>query len=113
MKQRIEREIMTVGIMIDLFCRQHHGGGERCRECRELFDYARSRSMKCPFGDDKPVCGRCRIHCYKPGMKEKIREVMKYSGRKMVLSHPILALRHLVDARKILPPLPPSGKELR
>jgi hypothetical protein len=93
--KRIEREIKTVGIMIDLYCRRHHGGGKRCDDCHNLYSYARQRSLKCPFGEEKPACGKCRVHCYRQEMKTAIREVMKFSGPKMVHSHPILAMQHL------------------
>ncbi len=99
----IEREIKTVGIMIDMYCRQHHGGVTLCESCQELYSYARQRSLKCPFGEDKPACGKCQVHCYKPKMKAKIREVMKISGPKMIYSHPILAIRHLMVTRKEAP----------
>jgi hypothetical protein len=93
--KRIDREIKTVGIMIDMYCRHHHGGEKRCEGCQELYSYARKRSLKCPFGEEKPACGKCSIHCYRPEMKARIREVMKFSGTRMVHSHPILAMQHL------------------
>jgi hypothetical protein len=89
--------------MIDMYCRHNHGVDERCEGCRELYEYAHQRALKCPFDEEKPVCGKCQIHCYKPEMKEKIREVMKYSGPKMISSHPILAIRHLISSRKGVP----------
>jgi hypothetical protein len=107
---RVEREIRTVGIMIDSFCRRHHGCDGRCPDCRELFEYARLRSFKCPYGEGKPVCGRCPIHCYKPEMREKIRAVMKFSGPRMIFSHPILAIRHVIEAGAGLTPVNPPKK---
>ena len=101
--KRLEREIKTVGIMIDIYCRKHHGGDRFCESCQELYYYARQRSLKCQYGEDKPVCGKCQVHCYKPKMKAKIREVMKFSGQKMIYSHPILAILHLMAKRKKAP----------
>ena len=84
--------------MIAIYCRAHHGtAGEFCPECRELADYALARLDRCPFGADKPTCGNCPIHCYKPAMKAKARSVMRYAGPRMMLRHPILALRHWID----------------
>jgi len=102
MKQ-IEREIKTVGIMIGMYCRHHHGGNKLCESCQELYSYARQRFLKCTFGEDKPACGKCDVHCYKPMMKAEIREVMKYSGPKIIYSHPILAIRHIMVTRKEAP----------
>lgn len=108
--KRIEREIKTVGIMIDMYCRRHHGGEKPCDGCRELYSYARRRSLQCPFGEEKTACGKCPIHCYRPEMKVRIREVMKFSGPRMVHSHPILAMRHLWMARRGEPPVMRKAK---
>ena len=92
---RSDREIKTVGLMIGLYCRRHHGGKGLCGDCRELAEYAEGRTRKCPFGEEKPACGRCSIRCYRPEMKAWIREVMRFAGPKMIYRHPLLAIRHL------------------
>ena len=33
-------------------------------------------------------------------MKEKIRLVMRYAGPRMLLHHPIVAIRHVVEMRR-------------
>jgi hypothetical protein len=33
-------------------------------------------------------------------MREKVKKVMKYSGPRMLLHHPVLALHHVFDGRK-------------
>ena len=100
--KRTERERQTVGKMIGIYCRAHHGGGKAlCEECRALYAYAEQRAEKCPFGDEKPTCSQCPIHCYKPQMKERIGRVMRFSGPKMMYRHPVLALRHLMAKRKV------------
>lgn len=103
--KRIEREIETAGIMIDLYCRRHHRGRGRCESCEELYRYARQRVLKCPFGEKKSACGSCPIHCYRPEMRARIREVMKFAGPRMVYSHPILAFRHLWMTGRKQPPV--------
>ena len=100
--KRMEHEIQTGRKMIGIYCRGHHGSGKAlCEECRELYAYVEQRAEKCPFGEEKPACSRCPIHCYKPRMKEKIGRVMRFSGPKMIYRHPILALRHLIATRKV------------
>lgn len=32
--------------------------------------------------------------CYAPEMRERIREVMRYSGPHMLIRHPLLVVRH-------------------
>ena len=48
----------------------------------------------------KTFCANCRVHCYKPEMRGKIREVMRYSGPRMMLHHPVMAARHVIEGRK-------------
>jgi hypothetical protein len=96
---RIRREKKTVQLMIALYCRGHHGTGtELCPECKSLRAYALERLSRCPFAADKPTCAQCPIHCYKPGMRERIRAVMRYAGPRMLRHHPTLALLHIWDA---------------
>ena len=54
----------------------------------------------CPFGEGKTTCARCPVHCYRKDMREKIRQVMRYSGPRMVYRHPVMAARHLMDGRR-------------
>ena len=110
--KRTQREWKTIEAMIALYCRdQHAANGQLCAECAELTSYARQRLEKCPFGDDKPTCVKCPIHCYKPVCREQVREVMRYAGPRLLLRRPILTIRHLLDERKPAPPLPRRPKE--
>ncbi|MGN1165360.1 MAG: nitrous oxide-stimulated promoter family protein [Lachnospiraceae bacterium] len=96
-----EREKKLVSQMIALYCKKKHGGRNGlCPECEELDAYARQRSDKCPFMETKTFCSNCRVHCYKPQMREKIREVMRFSGPRMMFVHPVTAIRHVVETKK-------------
>ncbi|MGN0299077.1 MAG: nitrous oxide-stimulated promoter family protein [Lachnospiraceae bacterium] len=96
-----EREKRTVSLMITIFCRKKHGTkGGLCPECLALKEYAILRSDKCPFMETKTFCSNCKVHCYKPEMREKIREVMRYAGPRMIFYHPWMALRHVVESKK-------------
>ncbi|MBR5467227.1 MAG: nitrous oxide-stimulated promoter family protein [Bacteroidaceae bacterium] len=68
-----------------------------CPQCQALLDYAHKRLEHCKFGEDKPSCTRCPVHCYKPAMRQQIRQVMRYSGPRMLLHNPVFAIRHLWD----------------
>jgi hypothetical protein len=96
---RLERERKTIAAMIQVHCHDAHDRSHvLCDECADLQGYAFLRLDKCPFGDSKPTCAKCVVHCYKPTMREKIRSVMRYSGPKMTYRHPILALFHMIDS---------------
>ncbi len=95
-----EREKETVSLMIAIYCRKKHGGKTLCPECAALDAYARLRSDKCPFMESKTFCSNCKVHCYKRDMREKIREVMRFSGPRILFHHPIMAIRHLIESKK-------------
>ena len=95
-----EREKELVSQMIALYCRKKHGRKALCPDCAALDSYARQRSDKCPFMETKTFCSNCRVHCYRPEMREKIRAVMRFSGPRMIFHHPVIALRHVIETRK-------------
>lgn len=99
-----EKEKKLIPLMIKKYCNGKHKPSRKkegvnrnnlCLECTELTEYALFRLDKCPFKANKKFCSFCKIHCYKPEMSERIKEVMKYSGPRMLLSHPIFALKHV------------------
>jgi hypothetical protein len=104
-------------LMVEDYCRGHHaaeraadrraaddatadGGIDACPRCREFLAYADARLDHCPYGEDKPTCANCPIHCYKREPREFARTVMRYAGPRMLWRHPVLAVLHLVDGRR-------------
>lgn len=99
------KELKDLKILLQftaVFCRVHHGGDKApvatdefalrplplqrhpvCAECREFLLYAFERRMRCPL-EEKPVCKHCHVHCYKPGHREKVREIMRFSGQYLI-----------------------------
>lgn len=92
----ISREKTTVHQMIALYCQAHHLCSEKCLcpDCQALANYAMQRLDHCKFGNNKPSCKRCPIHCYKPQMREQMQIVMRYAGPRMLWHHPLATLRH-------------------
>lgn len=86
--------------MVGMYCAAHHGdsGDALCGECREFLSYAEARLRKCPYGEDKPTCANCPIHCYKPAQKAQASKIMRFSGPRMLLRHPLLAISHQLDS---------------
>jgi hypothetical protein len=102
-QRRMARERHTVFLMIGLSCRERHGSRQDlCSRCRELWDYAQRRLDLCPFAEEKPTCVACPIHCYTAAMRERVRDVMRYAGPRMLRRHPVLAVRHLLDGKRPL-----------
>ncbi len=97
-KREWEKKLVTQ--MIALYCKKNHPTEALCDECRELMKYALLRSDKCPFMEEKTFCSNCKVHCYKPEMRNRIRTVMRYSGPRMIFHHPVAAVRHGIESKK-------------
>jgi hypothetical protein len=91
-------DIRTLMKFVSIFCRENHKGEKApfsfklldtkeidekevslCPECSRLLTYGLTMRMKCPH-DPKPMCKKCDTQCYRGDYKDKIREVMKFSG---------------------------------
>lgn len=99
LQKRLAREYLTMTRMVGIYCRAHHdaSAGNLCAECRAFLDYAETRLQKCPYGNDKPTCANCPVHCYKASQREHARKIMRYAGPRMLLRHPLLAIAHQLD----------------
>ena len=96
-----EIEKRTVSKMIRIYCKSKHNGSvSLCEECIKINEYALKRLDKCQFGENKPSCQNCPVHCYKPEMRKRIQEIMRYSGPRMIYHNPILAIKHLIKNRQ-------------
>lgn len=94
-----KKDIRLIGKFVEVYCAGKHGSearspftlsenlGERkiCSECAVFMEYAVTKRLKCPLEAEKPSCKHCRIHCYGREQREKVREIMSYSGRKLML----------------------------
>ena len=94
------KDIRVLGNFISIFCGEKHWGQARsifpikdarlrnslgnkdlvlCRDCQKLLNHSIAKLLLCPY-DPKPMCKKCETHCYAPGYRERIREVMRFSG---------------------------------
>jgi len=97
------KDLKTLANFVFIHCREKHGSEDKtpfamkdprvaevleeeirlCADCRKLLSHAVAKSLQCPY-DPKPMCKKCETHCYAPGYREKIRQVMKFSGLYLV-----------------------------
>ena len=98
------KDLKVLGDFIAVYCREHHReepkapfiikderllkalgdrNPELCRDCSRLLNHGTAKLLLCPY-DPKPTCRKCETHCYAPGYRERIREVMRFSGPYMV-----------------------------
>lgn len=92
----VENEKRMVAKMIALYCKAHHRTEGLCSDCAELTRYAHKRLSRCAYQEQKTSCSKCPTHCYKPDMRSRIKDVMRYSGKRMLLHAPLDTLRHLL-----------------
>lgn len=111
---RLRREQRTIEAMLHIWCdaqplHMRDGAGDLCAGCAGLLEYASYRLARCPYGEEKPTCKKCPVHCYTREKREQMHEVMRFAGPRMLVAHPILAVRHMLDEKKAAPP-PPKKK---
>lgn len=98
-KRENEKEIVKK--MIEIYCcKKHHTSGEICKSCDELWRYAARSTDRCPFMETKSFCSNCKRPCYSEEMLKRMREVMRYSGPRMLFYYPLEVIRHLLQSRK-------------
>lgn len=107
------REQRLIAEMIALYCRKRHTPGSPacgegavqaqpalCPACAELVAYAQRRSERCPRMAEKTFCSACPHPCYAPAMRERVREVMRYAGPRMLMRHPVMTIRHGMETAR-------------
>lgn len=94
-----KKDITLIGKFVEVYCSGTHGATERlpltlpaglgertlCPECASFLEYAVAKRLKCPLEAEKPTCKHCRIHCYDQLRREKVREIMSYAGRRLMM----------------------------
>jgi len=98
------KDIRVMRDFIAIFCRENHQMEKRdifpvedarlrqslgdeelvlCQDCSRLLNHGIAKLLLCPY-DPKPMCKKCATHCYAPGYREKMRQVMRFSGKYMI-----------------------------
>ncbi len=115
MDDDLRRDLRTLVRFIEVYCKRRHADvpkepatlkthdveairGQRvalCHACRKLLAHAFVKRTRCPL-DPKPACKHCPEHCYHPDYRARIRQVMKYSGIRLVLTGRLDYLYHLL-----------------
>jgi Nitrous oxide-stimulated promoter len=94
-KSNEEDEKITIQMMIELYCRNNHRNTiYLCDDCSKLLSNATTLINNCPYSP-KPACGACKNNCFSVEHKKRMKQVMKYSGPKMLFRHPILTIKHI------------------
>ena len=98
-QKHLERERLTIAKMVGIYCCDQHFSprDHLCAECQKFLNYAERRLKKCPYGEDKPTCSNCPVHCYKPAQRAEAKNIMQWAGPRILFRHPWLAVAHKLD----------------
>ena len=96
------KDLKILALFTSVYCRAHHAGTRTplqvddpqlsrlplqkypvCADCAGFLRYAFERRLRCPL-EEKPACKHCPVHCYKPGHRERVREIMRFSGQYLI-----------------------------
>lgn len=97
--KHIIKDARTLAMFVRVYCRRNHTGAEKaaftykgrnidglhlpalelCDDCTKLLNHGIAKRALCPM-DPKPMCKKCPNHCYHPAYRDRMREVMKFSG---------------------------------
>ncbi len=108
------KDIKVLANFVSIFCREQHRTYDKsiftirderlraclngkklelCADCQKLLNHGIAKLLQCPY-DPKPMCKKCRTHCYAPGYREKVRQVMRFSGMYLVKHGRVDLLAH-------------------
>lgn len=105
-KGALKREATLLESMVRDYCKRHYGGERLCDNCKAFLTYALTRLAYCPFGENKPTCLKCKIHCYRSEQKETAKIIMRQEGPRMLFKHPVLTVEHMIKNLKEAPEKP-------
>jgi hypothetical protein len=111
---KVRRDLRTLAKFITFYCERRHAGVEKqparlrtidvtsvcgravplCAPCAKLLAHAFMKRLVCPLAP-KPTCRQCPQHCYAPAYRAQIREVMRFTGPRLVLRGRLDYLVHL------------------
>lgn len=100
-KRQEEKKILSK--MVHVYCRgQKHDAPQKhlCADCAALLAYAHDRTSRCPRMACKTFCSKCPVQCYRPEMREGIRDVMRYAGPRLLVHSPLLVLKHVLTRKE-------------
>lgn len=98
MSNRLKKEKKVFEKMVLIYCKKKHQDNYPCIDCREIIKYGHDKINKCIHGEEKPFCSKCNVHCYEKNMQKKVKDIMRFSGPRIIFYHPIVSLKHLLSS---------------
>ncbi len=113
--RKMRHDFKTLLTFVSIFCKHQHDAEPKtrlslkthdidalagravhlCPQCSRLATHALIKRTNCPMAP-KPSCKSCPVHCYHATFREEMKEVMRFSGRKLLFSGRLDYLLHLL-----------------
>ena len=95
-QNNVPKEKENIRKTFGLYCNSNHGTTDNklCPKCTALLTTVMLKIQRCPYGISKPICDACETPCFGEVPTKEFRNIMKSSQKKMLLSHPLMAVRH-------------------
>ena len=102
--EQIQKDLRVLARFIEIFCANNHSSDNTksriqargrageflkdvsirlCADCNKLLFHGVGKRIVCPY-DPKPSCKKCPTYCFGDGYRERIKEVMRFSGAYLI-----------------------------
>jgi molybdenum cofactor biosynthesis enzyme MoaA len=101
--EKIRSDVRVLARFIQIFCANNHRENSKspvrakgrtgeflndvstklCDDCTRLLLHGAGKRTTCPY-DPKPRCKKCPTYCFRDGYRERVREVMRFSGAYLI-----------------------------
>lgn len=101
--KKLKKDISILSLFTEIYCKNLHREREKnpvrgngilkdfsgeiskflCRDCERLLLHSVTKRLLCPY-EPKPACKKCPTPCYSDRFREKMREVMRFSGAYLI-----------------------------
>lgn len=96
LKNNIPNEKENIRKTFGKYCNANHGTSDNklCAKCTAVLSTVLVKISRCPYGIGKPICEQCETHCFGERFTNDFLEIMKGGQKKMLLSHPLMTIKH-------------------
>jgi hypothetical protein len=101
--KKLKKDISILSLFTEIYCRNFHENMDKrpvkargilkdfseeiskslCEDCERLLLHSVTKRVLCPY-EPKPACKKCPTPCYFDGFREKMRDVMRFSGAYLI-----------------------------
>ena len=98
LKNNIPNEKENIRKTFGKYCNANHGTTDNklCAKCTAVLSTVMIKISRCPYGIGKPICEQCETPCFGERFTNEFNTIMKGGQKKMLLSHPIMTVKHKI-----------------